>query len=1071
MKTNLHLPSSIRCGLVLLALLMHCAAHAQLANPQIVSVTTEQTNIVVTVQVPPGARRVTLESRERIGSGAWEPRVVDRLDGSGGLVTFRLERSRALELLRVRADANEGAPAGFFTGIDSFEGEPSSGSGVREFYTDVTSIPTTTTPGGNQSSTRDVVESDIWRTRGETLYFFNQLRGLQVIDLANPDAPRVRSTLELPGVGEDMYLLGDDHVVLLGRENCNSDTSQVIVVSDATAQPVIVAKLAVNGYILESRLVGTALYVASQTYRPVTGTANNTWEWGTLVSSFDLADPAQPTARDTLWYSGYGNVVMATDRLLFVVTQDPANWWQSIVRSIDITNPDGSMRAHESIRTAGRLPDKFKLRWDDGVLTTISEDWRSTTNRRLTTKLETFRLPDPRSLSPLGVVKLGELELGEGEQLHATRFDGNRAYIVTFFRIDPLWVVDLSNPARPRIAGSVDVPGWSTYIQPLGDRLVTIGVETNRVAVSLFDVANPAAPALLSRVALGENYSWSEANYDEKAFAVLPEAGLILVPYTGNTDNGYSSRVQLVDLNASSLVKRGVIEHQFQPRRATLYSDRILSISGWELLSVDATDRDHPQVRSNTTLAWQVDRVFLSGEHLVELASSTGWGFNATQPVLRVARAGSPNEILAEHALANLPILGATKRGSRLYLAQAPQSWGYYPMIALAEAGGGTGEPAGPKMLLTVIDLDALPAIRILGQTEAAPNNVTFGSELQAVWPREDVLVWVGGGFSYGWGCINCAVPMMADSLVARPWPFWGGSSGGQLIAFDVRDAAAPKFASAVNLSSNTWWNFSKAFAQDGKVYLSHQASRFIPVKTDAGEATPTASANQLGAIAPIDPIVIYPPTGKWITRWYLDVVDYADATEPLVRRPSNIPGSLVGLSHDAEVLYTRGVHWTKEGTSDWTEYLDAVTYDGVKARLIDSLPLSNSWTRALLVSGTNVFLSRFGPESDATGAASAASLDTWFLADTGKFTRSGTVRMSAQASVLVEFNGLLAVQQTDNGVTLFDATNGSTLRKVGEAKTGGCVWYDLTKADGALARGVWLPLGAYGVANVPAAP
>ena len=1070
MKTNLHLPSPIRCGLVLLALLMHCVASAQLANPQIVSVTTEQTNIVVTVQVPPGARRVTLESRERIGSGAWEPRVVDRLDGSGGRVTFRLERSRLLELLRVRADANEGAPAGFFTGIDSFEGEPSSGSGVREFYTDVTSIPTTT-PGGNQSSTREVVESDIWRTRGETLYFFNQLRGLQIIDLANPDAPRVRSTLESPGVGEDMYLLGDQHVVLLARENCNSDTSQVIVVSDATARPVVVAKLAVNGYILESRLVGTALYVASQTYRPVTGTANNTWEWGTLVSSFDLADPAQPTARDTLWYSGYGNVVTATDRLLFVVTQDPANWWQSIVRSIDITNPDGSMRAHESIRTAGRLPDKFKLRWDDGVLTTISEDWRSTTNRRLTTKLENFRLPDPRSLSPLGVVKLGELELGEGEQLHATRFDGNRAYIVTFFRIDPLWVVDLSNPSRPRIAGSVDVPGWSTYIQLLGDRLVTIGVETNRVAVSLFDVANPAAPALLSRVALGENYSWSEANYDEKAFTVLPEAGLILVPYTGNTDNGYSSRVQLVDLNASSLVKRGVIEHQFQPRRATLYSDRILSISGWELLSVDATDRDHPQVRSNTTLAWQVDRVFLSGEHLVELASSTGWGFNATQPVLRVARAGSPNEILDEHALANLPILGATKRGSRLYLAQGPQSWGYYPMIALAAAGGGTGEPAGPKMSLTVIDLDALPAIRILGQTEAAPDNVTFGSELQAVWPREGVLVWVGGGFSYGWGCINCAVPMMADALIARPWPFWGGSSGGQLIAFDVHDAAAPKFASAINLSSNTWWNFSTAFALDGKVYLSHQASRFIPVKTYAGEATPTAPANQLAAVAPIDPIVIYPPTGKWITRWYLDVVDYADAAEPLVRRPSNIPGSLVGLSHDAEVLYTRGVHWTKEGTSDWTEYLDAAAYDGVKARLIDSLPLSNSWTRALLVSGTNVFLSRFGPESDATGAASAASLDTWFLADTGKFTRSGTVRMSAQASVLAEFNGLLAVQQTDNGVTLFDATNGSTLRKVGEAKTGGCVWYDLTKADGALARGVWLPLGAYGVANVPAAP
>ena len=122
------------------------------------------------------------------------------------------------------------------------------------------------------------------------------------------------------------------------------------------------------------------------------------------------------------------------------------------------------------------------------------------------------------------MIKLGELEIGMGERLRATRFADKLVYVVTFFQIDPLWVVDLSNPATPRITGSVDVPGWSTFIQPLDHQLVTVGIETNHVAVSLFDVANPAAPALLSRVRLGENYSWSEANWDEKAFTVLPDA-------------------------------------------------------------------------------------------------------------------------------------------------------------------------------------------------------------------------------------------------------------------------------------------------------------------------------------------------------------------------------------------------------------------------------------------------------------------------------------------------------------------------------------------------------------------
>src|SRR5207249_4290032 len=142
---------------------------------------------------------------------------------------------------------------------------------------------------------------------------------------------------------------------------------------------------------------------------------------------------------------------------------------------------------------------------------------------------------------------------------------------------------------------------------------VAIGLESNRVAISLFNVQNPAAPALLNRVRLGNNYSWSEANWDEKAFSVLPEAGLILVPYTSDTTNGYASRVQLIDFNTKALAVRGLIEHEVAPRRTTLYASRILSISGWELVSVDATDRDHPVVSGTTSLAWVADRVFVQG--------------------------------------------------------------------------------------------------------------------------------------------------------------------------------------------------------------------------------------------------------------------------------------------------------------------------------------------------------------------------------------------------------------------------------------------------------------------------
>jgi len=329
--------------------------------------------------------------------------------------------------------------------------------------------------------------------------------------------------------------------------------------------------------------VGTALYVAANAYRPVTDKTDY-WEWGTQISSFDLAQPESPAAKGTLWYAGYGNVIMATDRFLFVVLTDGNDWNHSLVQCVDIASPDGAMQALAKISPAGRVDDKFKMNLNGEVFTVISGYWDQAWQQRINT-IETFSLADPKA--PVKLSNPG-LELGNGEQLHATRFDGDRLYVVTFFRTDPLWVVDLSHPAKPEIIGKLLVPGWSTYIEPLGNRLVTIGIDNSnswRVAVSLFNVENPAKPSLISKVPLGENSSWSEATYDEKAFSVLPDAGLILVPYQGYLTNGYATLVQLIDLKlddltTNALVQRGAIEHQFQPRRATVYRDYILSISG-----------------------------------------------------------------------------------------------------------------------------------------------------------------------------------------------------------------------------------------------------------------------------------------------------------------------------------------------------------------------------------------------------------------------------------------------------------------------------------------------------------
>ena len=414
MKTQIGVRSRYWWDLARFAVIFLVAPYACLGDqPTITSIHPDGTNMLVEVRVPAGFERITLESRAKFGEGTWSPLAVGQNDGSATAVTFRISCSRQTELMRVRADVRQTMPASFYKGISSFAGPVTAGAGSVSTPTGVQANGGT--PVGTDTP-RTVVESDIWNINGDRLYFFNQYRGLQVIDISKPDSAHVLGTLELPAAGEQMYLADSNHVLLLAHGQCGygTDQSQLFVLNVSNGNPVTVTNLPMGGWLRDSRMVGTALYVATQNYQPVTGTSNNLWEWGTSVSSFDFADPDHPTARSTLWYPGYGNVVNANDTYLFVTTQDSTNWWQSLVQIIDITSPDGTMSAYASLRTAGRVPDKFKLNYTNAVFTTISEDWRWTTGHGPITKLETFRLPDPRSAGPAAISKLGERLVAKG---------------------------------------------------------------------------------------------------------------------------------------------------------------------------------------------------------------------------------------------------------------------------------------------------------------------------------------------------------------------------------------------------------------------------------------------------------------------------------------------------------------------------------------------------------------------------------------------------------------------------------------------------------------------------------
>jgi len=399
--------------------------------PSISSVRIDGKEILVSVSVPSGVKKVTLESRSRLGKGTWVPRAVSRLDGQGGDIAFHLPKSADAEILRVRTDDSEPLPASFYQGTNVFDAGASTASTSRDLVPVADAAPGAggaNATGGD--TTRSVVESDIWNVSGNTLYFFNQYRGLQVIDLTNPDAPVITGTYPLPAAGEQMYVLDNKYVLLLAQDNCsaaNGGSSQALVLDVSTGQPTLAASLPIPGWIQEAAWVGTALYVASQSYQPVPDSKGNSMQWGSTISSFDLSLPGKPVTKDTLWYSGYGNVINATDQYLFVAIQDASNWWQSVLHCIDISSPDGGMKALSAIRLSGNVPDKFKVNQNGDVLTGHFRELEHGRERCL------HPVGDLLVTDPTSPQKLGRLQFPQREQLHATRFDGNRVYIVTFF--------------------------------------------------------------------------------------------------------------------------------------------------------------------------------------------------------------------------------------------------------------------------------------------------------------------------------------------------------------------------------------------------------------------------------------------------------------------------------------------------------------------------------------------------------------------------------------------------------------------------------------------------------------
>ena len=301
----------------------------------------------------------------------------------------------------------------------------------------------------------------------------------------------------------------------------------------------------------------------------------------------------------------YPQVYASADVLVLAETAFNS-WWfwgnddgeeMTNLHTFDISAPDATLYTGSG-RVAGTVLNQFSLSEHEGILrvaTTTGQwnRWWMEDPEPMSSQLVTLVRSMDADTQEQRLVEAGKVDgIAPGERIWSARFDGDRAYIVTFEQIDPLWVIDVSDETNPTILGELKVPGVSTYIHPLSrDHLLTIGLapanedgtglDWSGTQISLFDIAEPTDPQQADALRLSPvptdqanmwMWSWSEASYESKAFQYWAPKSMLAVPLSTyrfvestpySWDYEYISKLMLVEVNETngSLSIYGEVDH------------------------------------------------------------------------------------------------------------------------------------------------------------------------------------------------------------------------------------------------------------------------------------------------------------------------------------------------------------------------------------------------------------------------------------------------------------------------------------------------------------------------------
>ncbi len=428
-----------------------------------------------------------------------------------------------------------------------------------------------------------VDEADIVKSDGKYLYVLS--KNMVVIIKAYPaENAEILSKINMKGDIQELYIKNDrlsiivndqrqvEGPVVLGKMNRVKEkiapdvgiypepfkqTSKIYVydVSDRS-DPELVKEVSVDGSYFSSRMIGDYVYIVASQYN--------------LYYGEDVAVPAIESKVSKLRASGELDVYYFDTpgsyysfmNIISVNTQNNKHGVEG--KSYLLGSAENLYVSRGSVYIAQQETEDtviHRLDLEDGlieyvstgevpgrVLNQFSMDEHKGYFRIATTTGHLSRIGKETSANHIYILAsdlkiVGSLEdLAPGERIYSARFMGERAYLVTFQKVDPLFVIDLSNPEEPTVLGKLKIPGYSDYLHPYDENHIiglgkdTIEAENGNFAwyqglkLALFDVSDVERPIEVSKVVIGDRGTDSYALQAHKAFLFSREKNLLVIP-------------------------------------------------------------------------------------------------------------------------------------------------------------------------------------------------------------------------------------------------------------------------------------------------------------------------------------------------------------------------------------------------------------------------------------------------------------------------------------------------------------------------------------------------------------